>query len=158
MERRTMERKKIYFEIFGRSFSVYLFEDHFRNNLDQKSRILFSIERFFFHETDKTECLFIFSKKIALLFEEIVSMHPVNIPCSQSFRPTFARSHDDQKKRKFVHAGQRSRRKWSGNTGCLGEQKTFDRFRLSNRSIVTPVFPNLLFVDDCLSLFLCLLV
>lgn len=49
-------------------------------------------------------------------------MHPVNIPCSQSFRPTFARSHDDQKKRKFVHAGQRSRRKWSGNTGCLGTE------------------------------------
>lgn len=114
--------RKIYFEIFGGRFLLRAYIPSLRRSFSKRSRSkITSLYIYIFSSIEN------FFSKIALLFEEGEGFSHVRTigknSCTLQIWP-------------------RSRR----NSGCLGTGENFRSIRLSNRSIVTPVLPSVLFI------------
>lgn len=118
--------RKIYFEMFGGRFLLRAYIPSLRRSFSKRSRS--KITRLYIYIFSLPSRIFF--SKIALLFEEGEN---------RAFR-TFATTIG--KNSCTLQIWPRSRR----NSGCLGTGENFRSIRLSNRSIVTPVFPSVLFI------------
>lgn len=118
--------RKIYFEMFGGRFLLRAYIPSLRRSFSKRSRS--KITRLYIYIFSLPSRIFF--SKIALLFEEREN---------RVFR-TFATT--TGKNSCTLQIWPRSRR----NSGCLGTGENFRSIRLSNRSIVTPVFPSVLFI------------
>lgn len=118
--------RKIYFEMFGGRFLLRASIPSLRRSFSKRSRS--KITRLYMYIFSLPSRIFF--SKIALLFEEEEN---------RAFR-TFATTIG--KNSCTLQIWPRSRR----NSGCLGTGENFRSIRLSNRSIVTPVFPSVLFI------------
>lgn len=124
MERRTMGRK-IYFEMFGGRFLLRAYIPSLRRSFSKRSR-------------SKITRLYIY---IYFLFHRGFFFRRSHYYSRRGRTGVFARSHDDRKK--FVYAPDMAKIQAKQ---CLGTGENFRSIRLSNRSIVTPVFSSVLFI------------
>lgn len=118
--------RKIYFEMFGGRFLLRAYIPSLRRSFSKRSRSKITRLYIYIYIFSSIENFF---SKIALLFEEGEN---------RAFR-TFARR--SEKIRVRSRYGQDP-----GETAGVWEGENFRSIRLSNRSIVTPVFPSVLFI------------
>lgn len=117
--------RKIYFEIFGGRFLLRAYIPSLRRSFSKRSRS--KITRLYIY-------IYIFSFPSRIFFRRS------HYYSRRGRTGVFARSHD---RKKFVYAPDMAKIQAKQ---CLGTGENFRSIRLSNRSIVTPVFPSVLFI------------
>lgn len=124
MERRTMGRK-IYFEMFGGRFLLRASIPSLRRSFSKRSRS--KITHLYIY-------IFLFHREF--FFEDRITIRGGEEQGFSHVRTTIGKNSCT------LQIWPRSRR----NSGCLGTGENFRSIRLSNLSIVTPVFPSVLFI------------
>lgn len=118
--------RKIYFEMFGGRFLLRAYIPSLRRSFSKRSRS--KITRLYIY-------IYIFSLPSRIFFRR-------SHYYSRRGEQGFSHVRTIGKNSCTLQIWPRSRR----NSGCLGTGENFRSIRLSNRSIVTPVFPSVLFI------------
>lgn len=120
--------RKIYFEIFGGRFLLRAYIPSLRRSFSKRSRSKITRLNIYIY------IYFLFHREF--FFEDRITIQGGGEQGFSHVRTTIGKNSCT------LQIWPRSRR----NSGCLGTGENFRSIRLSNRSIVTPVFPSVLFI------------